>query len=135
MHYILDNLAIGEYEEAISPPPEITALLCVAGERDISIPCLPYHKVPLEDMKPIPREILVNALDYIESMHGGGHRVLVFCNQGTGRAPSVVIAYLCCRLHYSFGQAVEAVASKRANMSMLPNLIVSINDLRRPRMP
>jgi protein-tyrosine phosphatase len=135
MLYILDNLAIGEYEEAISPPAEITALLCVAGERDISKPCLPYHKVPIEDLKPIPQELLVNALDYIESMHGGGHRVLIFCNQGTGRSPSVAIAYLCCRLHYSFGQAVEAVAAKKTHLSILPNLIVSINESRRLQTP
>ena len=132
MLYILDNLAIGEYEEAVSPPSEISALLCVAEERNLSSPCLPYRKVPIEDMKPIPPELLAEALDCLESMHRDGQRVLVFCNQGTGRSPSVAIAYLCCRLHYSFGQAVETVAAKRPHFSMLPNLIVSINEVRRP---
>jgi protein-tyrosine phosphatase len=135
MHFILDNLAIGEYEEAINPPAEITALLCVAEERNLTSPCLPYNKVPIQDMKPIPRDQLANALDFIGSMHGNGHTVLIFCNQGTGRAPSVAIAYLCCRMHYSFGQAVEAVAVKRPHLSMLPNLIVSINEIRRPQTP
>jgi protein-tyrosine phosphatase len=135
MLYILDNLAIGEYEEAINPPAEITALLCVAEERNLTSTPLPYCKVPLEDLKPASPDLLTDALDYLSAMHGEGRRVLVFCNQGTGRAPSVAIAYLCCRMHYSFGQAVETVAAKRQHLSMLPNLIVSINELRHPRTP
>jgi hypothetical protein len=32
MDIILEPLAIGHYEEALAPPSEITALLCVAEE-------------------------------------------------------------------------------------------------------
>ena len=133
MHFILDNLAIGEFEEAINPSAEISALLCVAEERNLTSPCLPYHKVSLRDMQTVPSEDLRKAVEYISSMHAQGHRVLVFCNQGTGRAPSVPIAYLCCCMNYSFGQAVEAVAARMRQISVLPNLIVSIDEIRRAK--
>jgi protein-tyrosine phosphatase len=129
MDFILENVAIGEYEEAVSPSPEITALLCVAEERNLSSPTLPYHKVPIIDMRPIPTEQLRDALQWIHRVTSGGNRVLVFCNLGTGRSPSVVISYLCCREHYSFGQAVEMVACKRPNISILPKLILSIEEI------
>lgn len=129
MDFIFENIAIGEYEEAVSPPPAINALLCVAEERNLSSPNLPYHKVPIVDMRPIPTKQLKEALAWIHHMTSSGSRVLVFCNLGTGRSPSVVIAYLCCKEHYSFGEAVEMVARKRPNISILPKLILSIEEI------
>ncbi len=38
MDYLLDNLAIGNYEEALRPPAEIDLLLCVAEEKDLPEP-------------------------------------------------------------------------------------------------
>ena len=52
---------------------------------------------------------------------------MVFCNAGVGRAPSVVVAYLCCIEGYGFGDAVEFAASRKPYMSILPDLILSIN--------
>lgn len=129
MDFILDNVAIGEYEEAVSPSPEINALLCVAEERNLSSPTLPYHKVPITDMKPIPTDQLRDALGWIHRVTSAGGKVLVFCNLGTGRSPSVVISYLCCRKNYSFGEAVEMIARKRPNISILPRLILSIEEI------
>jgi protein-tyrosine phosphatase len=59
------------------------------------------------------------------------HKVLVFCNAGVGRSPSVVVAYLCCKLGYGFGQAVEHVARRKPYMSILSNLILRIEELRK----
>ena len=56
MTFVLDKLAIGSYEEAIKPPPKISALLNVAVERDVDNTTLVYHKVPIVDMTPIPAE-------------------------------------------------------------------------------
>ena len=35
MDYILENLAIGSFDEATAPAAEIDALLCVAREKDL----------------------------------------------------------------------------------------------------
>ena len=51
---------------------------------------------------------------------------MVFCNAGIGRSPSVVIGYLCCVMGYSFGDAVEFVARRKPDISILPGLIRTI---------
>ena len=130
MDFILDNLAIGNYQEALEPFPGISALLCVAQEKDIDEPTLLYHKVPIVDMQLIPTEQLKEAVKWIRD-NISSHKIMVFCSAGVGRSPSVVIAYLCCVLGYSFGKAVEYVAIRKPYMSILPNLIVSIKEAKK----
>lgn len=124
MKSILDNLAIGSYEDALKPPSEITALLNVAKERDIETTLL-YHKVPIIDMQPIPSEQLKEAVEWIGN-HIDRYKIMVFCNAGVGRSPSVVIGYLCCFMGYGFGDAVEFVAKRKPDISILPVLIRTI---------
>lgn len=130
MKFILDNLAIGNFQEAQTPPPEIGALLCVAQEIDLTPVDRLYCKVPIVDMQPIPAGELREAVEFIVG-NISAHKIMVFCNAGVGRSPSVVVAYLCCKLGYSLGQAVEHVAKRKPYMSILPNLILSIEELRK----
>lgn len=130
MNFIVNNLAIGNYQEALEPSHDISALLCVAREKEIyGSHCL-YYKVPIADMQSIPPEQLQEAVEWIRG-HIGGHKIMVFCNAGVGRSPSVVIAYLCCVLGYSFGNAVECVAVKRPCMSVLPDLLTGIEAVKK----
>jgi protein-tyrosine phosphatase len=128
MKFILDNLAIGSYEDALKPPSEITALLNVAIEKDIETKLL-YHKVPIVDMQPIPSEQMKEAVEWIRG-HIDRYKVIVFCNAGIGRSPSIAIGYLCCFLGYSFGDAVEFVAKRKPDISILPELIRTIEDVK-----
>lgn len=132
---ILDNLAVGSYADSINPPEEISALLCVAQEKDVEDKSRLWHKVPIIDMQPIPVEQLKEALSWIRDAHKKGLRALVFCNAGVGRSPSVTIAYLCCVPGFEFGQAVEYVARKRPSISILPNLITTIDTIRTEGLP
>jgi len=129
MVFVLDELAVGNYEEAIAPHPRISALLNVAAERDLDSPRATYHKVPMIDMTPIPVEQMKEAVDWIRDQIPN-HTVMVFCNSGVGRSPSVVIGYLCCVLGYGFGEAVEFVARKKTDISILPNLIRTIENIK-----
>ena len=129
VNFILDNLAIGDYQEALHPPPEVTALLCVAEEHDISESPLLTHKVPIVDMKAIPSPQLKEAVEWIIA-HINDHRIMVFCHGGIGRSPSVVVAYLCCVLNYGFGESVEFVATRKPRMTIMPNLILRIADVK-----
>ena len=126
MKYILNSLAIGSYQDAQDPHEEIDALLCVAYEKDmLETTCL-YHKVPIIDMQPIPAEQLEESIEWIKE-NIENFKIMVFCNAGIGRSPSVVISYLCCVHNYTFGNAVEFVASRKPDISILPNLIQGIN--------
>jgi len=127
MHFILEQLAIGNYAEALNPSPEISALLNVAAEKDLSDMSVVYHKIPMVDMKPIPSEQMKEAVNWIRD-HISKHKIMVFCNAGIGRSPSVVIGYLCCFLRYGFGEAIEFVARRKSDISILPNLIKTIEE-------
>ena len=124
----MDNLAIGSYDDALNPPSEITALLNVAKELDVETELL-YHKVPIVDMQPIPPKQMKEAVEWIRD-HIERHKIMVFCNAGIGRSPSVVIGYLCCFLDYGFGDAVEFVARRKPDISILPELIRTIDALK-----
>lgn len=130
MEFVLDELAVGDAADGASPPPPISALLCVAAELELGFPDKIAHKVPVVDMQPIPSGQLQEAVLWIRD-HIAEHSVLVFCNAGVGRSSSVVVAYLCCDRGYSFGEAVEAVASRHPYMSILPNLIIGVDAVKR----
>jgi len=128
LKFILDHLAIGSYEEALRPSSEITALLNVAKEKDLKTSLL-YHKVPIIDMQPIPSAQMLEAVKWIQK-HISKHIIMVFCNAGIGRSPSVVIGYLCCFLNYGFGEAIEYVAKRKSDISILPNLLRTIEEVK-----
>ncbi|MBW1739936.1 MAG: dual specificity protein phosphatase family protein [Deltaproteobacteria bacterium] len=131
MNFVLDNLAIGNYEVALNPPPIVSALLNVAIEKDLHDTTCLYHKIPIVDMQPIPSEQMQEAVEWIRD-HSMAYRIMVFCNAGIGRSPSVVIGYLCCILGYGFGEAVEFVARRKPDISTLPNLIKTIEAVKAP---
>ena len=127
MNYILEHLAIGNAADAQNAHEHFDAFLNVASEVQID-PSLfgekPYLKLAIDDMKPIPAFRLMEAAEYIDR-HINTKRILVFCDGGVGRSPSVAIAYLCSK-GMRFGQAVEFVAMRKPYMSILPDLIESI---------
>ncbi|MGE5309145.1 MAG: dual specificity protein phosphatase family protein [Deltaproteobacteria bacterium] len=128
MVFILDSLAIGDHNDARSMPPGIQAFLNVADEIDLQLPPgIPSHKVPIRDFIQIPPAQLREAVDWIRKVIPGC-RILVSCNAGVGRSSSVVISYLC-TVGFGFGQAVEFVAVKKPDISILPRLISSIREI------
>lgn len=130
MKFIMDNLAIGDFQEAVRAPDDISALLCVAEEHEIRQSDRLYYKVPVTDMQPIPEDQMMEAVRWIRD-HIPDYTLMVFCNAGVGRSPSVVIGYLYCVLGYGFGESVEFVARKKPYISTLPNLIRTVEGARR----
>jgi len=129
MVFILENLAIGSFQDAQSAQEEVFAFLNVAEEIDLVLPQkVLYYKIPIRDFSLIPFEKLKEAIDWIHK-YIDKSRILVFCNSGIGCSPSVVIGYLCVVLGFSFGQAVEFVAGKKPNISILPGLVQTIDEI------
>ena len=105
------------FDAFINVASEVQIEPAVFGEK-------PFLKVAIDDMKPIPAFRLMEAAEFIDQ-HINSKRILVFCDGGVGRSPSVVIAYLSSK-GMRFGQAVEFVAMRKPYMSILPDLIESI---------
>ena len=127
MNHILEHLSVGNPVDAQSAIEHFDAFLNVASEVQTD-PSLfgdkTYLQVAIDDMKPIPAFRLMEAAEFIDQ-HINTKRILVFCDGGVGRSPSVIVAYLCSK-GMRFGQAVEFVAMRKPYMSILPDLIESI---------
>ena len=130
MDWIRPRLAVGRYPEALAPPETVDALLCVAAERDLDPGGRCYAKVPVVDLRPIPVDQLLEAVVWIRD-HIAERRILVFCNEGVGRSPSVAVAYLCVAEGLDFHTAVAEVARRRPGMSPLPDLMVAVDGVKR----
>ena len=127
MNHILEHLTIGNAADAQNAHEHFDAFLNVCTELQIDaapFASKPYLHLAINDMKPIPAFRLMEAAEFIDH-HIANKRILVFCDGGVGRSPSVVVAYLCSK-GMRFGQAVEFVAQRKPYMSILPDLIESI---------
>lgn len=129
VYSILDHLSVGPYDEAVSPPDNVDALLNVAEEHDLPETGRITHKVPVTDMRPIPVDQLEEAVRWIDT-HIADHHIYLFCNAGVGRSPSVAVSYLCCYRGYGFGEAVEYLARRKSDVSTLPELIDRIDEVK-----
>ncbi|MGD2083004.1 MAG: dual specificity protein phosphatase [Chromatiales bacterium] len=129
MDLIIDHLAVGSADDAWSLPTGMDAMLCVAEERELP-PGVAGAKVPIRDMQPIPPGQLLEAVEWLSDAVPD-RCVLVFCNAGVGRSSSVAVAYLSCVERLGFGAAVERVARRHPRMSLLPDLILGVDEVRR----
>ena len=111
MNYILERLAVGDINDARNMPQEITALLNCAEEHDTCREGIAYLKIPLVDFQPIDPAYIPRAVAWIKEVIVD-HRVLVHCNAGIGRSPSIVVCYLY-EVGFGFEEAVRLVKARR----------------------
>ena len=111
MNYILERLAVGDINDARNMPDEITALLNCAEEHDTCRKGIAYLKIPLVDFQPIDPAHIPRAVAWIKEVIVD-HRVLVHCNAGIGRSPSIVVCYLN-EVGFGFEEAVRLVRARK----------------------
>lgn len=111
MDFILERLAIGDIDDARNISKDITALLNCTEEHDTDQEGILYLKIPLIDFQPIKHEYIPRAVRWIKQVIAY-NTVLVHCNAGIGRSPSIVVCYLC-EIGFGFDEAVRLVKSRR----------------------
>ena len=133
MHMINKRLLVGNADDAKNPPPQVSAVLMVAEEQNVTVPArIIYAKIPLKEFGKPPVTSLWQAVEWMEA-HIADHRLMVCCRVGMGRSVSVVIAYLCCVEGMSYADAVKLVLTRRPGGMPLPHLEETIEDLRHRR--
>ncbi len=127
------RLLVGNADDAKNPPPQVSAVLMVAEEQNVTVPSrIVYAKIPLKEFGEPTVTSLCEAVEWIEA-HVADHRLMVCCRAGMGRSVSVVIAYLCCVEGLSYANAVKVVLTRRPGGMPLPRLQEIIEDLRQRR--
>lgn len=133
MHQITDRLFVGNINDAIQPPAQISALLLVAEEYSIPAPGgLAYGKIPFKDFGEADPNVLADAVGWVER-HMADNRVMVCCRAGMGRSVSVAMAYLCCVEGMAYADVLSLVMSRRPGAMPLPKLEETIEQVRRLR--
>ena len=79
-------------------------------EREYRSRAMEFRRVPVEDYSEADLAVaLPRAIGVLEELIAGGHTVLLHCNAGYNRAPTVAIAYLRTARDMSLDEAVRAV--------------------------
>jgi protein-tyrosine phosphatase/glycosyltransferase involved in cell wall biosynthesis len=128
--FVLPHLGIASRNGLERLPDQDIALLNVADDVEFRPASRIYCKIPLRDGTAIPVEKMRQAVEWIAS-HIAKRRVIVSCRYGRGRSASVVIAYLCGAAGITYGDAVNLVAQRRADVVPLPQLAQTIDLLYR----
>ena len=130
MHYITETLLVGNINDAIEPPQQISAVLLVAAEFTIQPPSwLLYGRIPFSEYAEAEPLLLDQAVSWVEQ-HLSSNRVMVCCRAGMGRSVSVVMAYLCCVQGMTYDEVLKLVMRRRPGAMPLPNLEKAIAQVR-----
>ncbi len=133
MHMINKRLLVGNADDARNPPPQVSAVLMVAEEQNVTVPSrVIYAKIPLKEFGEPTAAALYEAVEWIAA-HVADNRLMVCCRVGMGRSVSVVIAYLCCVEGMAYADAVKLVLTRRPGGMPLPRLQETIQDVCRRR--
>jgi protein-tyrosine phosphatase len=130
MHSITETLLVGNINDAIEPPQQISAVLLVAAEFTIQPPSwLLYGRIPFSEYAEAEPLLLDQAVSWVEQ-HLSSNRVMVCCRAGMGRSVSVVMAYLCCVQGMTYDEVLKLVMKRRPGAMPLPNLQEAITQVR-----
>lgn len=126
IHYLLERLAVGAAEDARRAPERVSAILNCAEEVELSTEPGIYHTFPLKEFSAIEPEIMSEAIQWIAT-HIPHHTILLICNAGMQRSPSIAVAYLC-SIGFGYDEAVRFVAAKKPDFTPVPDLCNSIEE-------
>jgi len=130
MHFITDNLLVGNISDATEPPPQISAVLLVAAEFAVQPPSwLLFGRIPFSEYAEAEPALLDRAVSWIEQ-HPSGNRVMICCRAGMGRSVSVAMAYLCCVQGMTYIEVLKLVMRRRPGAMPLPKLEEAIAQVR-----
>ena len=122
MHFITENLLVGNINDASEPPPQISAVLLVAAEFTVRPSgWVLFGRIPFSEYAEAEPVLLDQAVSWVEQ-HLSDNRVMVCCRAGMGRSVSVVMAYLCCVGGMTYSEALKLVMTRRPGAMPLPKL-------------
>lgn len=137
MWRVLDRLFLGTRDDVMSVDGMkrvealgIKYILNVAFDVEYRYPLpkgIEYLWVPLKDGQPIPRDELKKAVNFIGSSVSKG-KVLVHCNAGISRSPSIIIAYLI-RIGYSYPSALHVIERSTIDPVFAHSMVLPAQEL------
>ncbi len=136
---ILPELLVGEYPRVVDVPwlrdrHAVTAVVSLQHDTDlwdkgVDLALLEdayrragieFRRVPVEDYNETELEAALElGAATLAELLGAGHTVLVHCNAGYNRSPTLAIAYLCAHRGMTLERATKLVKTSRACLPYL----------------
>ena len=117
MNFITDNIFVGDSQDAknidLLGELDVSACLNCAEDLDYDCPAEQYSKVGLVDGPCDQKEKLVQAVDELDILLEGGHRILVHCHCGVSRSAIVVATWIARKYEKTIYEALHEVAKRR----------------------
>lgn len=131
MQKVFDNLYVGSKLDASNTSLlEQCKIEAVFSFEFASVPefVKAHALVTAADRKPINGSIVSNAFGFISSQKALGRNVLIHCQEGISRSPSLVAGYLAWAYGMTISQAVTLIQSKRPVAAPDPVFLSSIDN-------
>jgi protein-tyrosine phosphatase len=136
---ILPELLVGEYPRVadvdwLRATHAVTAVVSLQHDTDLwdkgvdlalledayRRAAIEFHRIPVEDYDEAALEAALDlGASTLAELHRAGHTVLVHCNAGYNRAPTLTIAYLCAHRGMTLEEATKLVKKSRACLPYL----------------
>jgi len=131
---VLPYLYIGSYGAAEDlsylEAQGITHVVCLLEEYPESVSSRPHLCLPMSDSGESDlRQLLTDAIPFIESAREAGGRVLIFCALGVNRSPTLVAGYLRVVLGCSVGEALNRITASRPFVSLHEKYLSQLEQL------
>lgn len=133
MHFVNENLLVGNVDDAQKPPPFVGSVLFVSGEHKITPPRgVAYAYIPLKEYGEAEPKDVKAAVDWLEQQPPS-NKLMVCCRAGMGRSVSMIIAYLVCVKGMSYAEAEQLMKSRRPGATPIPRLKGTIEQVQQMR--
>ena len=120
--YVDHQLYIGGQADAESPPAFISAILWTVQDLQLSLLSnIAFANLPLKESTQPDFSDIEFGVEWL-TQHLPAHNILVASRAGLSRAPSIIMAYLCCKHGLSFLQAQNLVTQQRPGTTAIPHL-------------
>ncbi|WP_210397498.1 dual specificity protein phosphatase family protein [Motiliproteus sediminis] len=131
MNLVTPSLAVGSRLDAADAEQlqrhDIRAVLSLApAARPRGIWCQLH--LQMADRQPIPDTTIRRAMEFIHAQQQLGRRVLVHCEMGISRSPSLIASYLHQYQQMELEQAVALIKQARPQAEPHPELLASLRD-------
>jgi len=115
-----DFLFIGDRQvaanEVILKDNKITCIVNASGKTNHFEGSILYFNAPSIDSPDFPiLKFFDESSEFIESAHNSGKKILVHCQGGVSRSPTIVLAYLVKQKQMSLLEAFRCVKAKKSN--------------------
>ncbi len=133
MHFVNEQLMVGNVDDAQKPPPYVQSVLFVSGEHTIKPPQgVNYQYIPLKEYGEADPAQVKAAVDWLAQQPPNA-RIMVCCRAGMGRSVSMVIAYLVCVKGMSYAEAETLLKARRPGATPLPRLSHTVEQVKQMR--